>query len=88
MNKTFKTNKATVSLRKKYPYLEFFWSIFSRIWTEYGEMQSISPYSERMQENTDQKNSVYGYFSRSVIIKGFYLTEPHSELQKMSVWYT
>ena len=25
----------------------------------------ISPYSVRMQENTDQKNSEYGYFSHS-----------------------
>ena len=33
----------------------YFWSVFSRIWTEYGEIQSISPYSVRMPENTDQK---------------------------------
>ena len=26
-------------------------SAFSRIWTEYGEIRSISPYSVRMQEN-------------------------------------
>ena len=35
-------------LRKKYPYSEFFWSVFSRIWTEYGEILSISLYSVRM----------------------------------------
>ena len=33
----------------------FFWSLFSRIWTEYGEIRSISPYSVQMRENTDQK---------------------------------
>ena len=33
----------------------FFWSVFSRIRTEYGEILRISPYSVRMQENTDQK---------------------------------
>ena len=33
----------------------FFWFVFSRIWTEYGEIRSISPYSVRMRENTDQK---------------------------------
>ena len=33
----------------------FFWSVFSRIWTEYGEILLISPYSVRMRENTDQK---------------------------------
>ena len=49
-------------MRKKYPYSEFFWSVFSRIGTEYGEIRSISPYLVRMQENTDQKSSEYGYF--------------------------
>ena len=34
-------------LRKKCPYSEFFWSVFSRIWTEYGEILSISLYSVR-----------------------------------------
>ena len=38
--------------------------VFSRIRTEYGEMRSISPYSFRMQENMDQKNSEYGHFLR------------------------
>ena len=33
----------------------FFWSVFFRIRTEYGEIRSISPYSVRMRENTDQK---------------------------------
>ena len=35
------------------------------IQSEYGEICSISPYSFRMRENTDQKNSEYGHFSRS-----------------------
>ena len=38
-------------LSKKCPYSELFWSAFSRIWTEYGEMLRISPYSVRMGEN-------------------------------------
>ena len=33
----------------------FFWSVFSCIRTEYGEILRISPYSVRMRENTDQK---------------------------------
>ena len=33
----------------------FFWSVFSRIRTEYGEVLRISPYSVRMREKTDQK---------------------------------
>ena len=50
----------------KCPYSELFWSAFSRIRTEYGEMQSISLYSVRMRENTFQNNSEYGPFSRKV----------------------
>ena len=48
---------AKKALREKYPYSEFFLSVFFRIWTEYGEIRGISPYSVWMQENTDQKNS-------------------------------
>ena len=55
-----------ISLRKKCPYSDLFWSVFSRIWTEYGEIWSISPYSVRLRENKDQHNSQYGYFLRSV----------------------
>ena len=43
----------------------FFWSVFSCIRTEYGDLRSGSPYSVRMQENTDPKNSVFGHFLRS-----------------------
>ena len=37
-----------MALRKNCPNTEFFWSVFSRIWTEYGDLRSI-------QENTDHK---------------------------------
>ena len=37
-------------LRKKFPYLEFFWSVFSIIRTEYREILPISPYSVQMYE--------------------------------------
>ena len=53
------------TLRQKCLYSEFFWSVLSRIWTEYREIQSISRYSVQMRENTDQKNCEYGHFSRS-----------------------
>ena len=53
-------------MREKCPYSEFFWSVFSRIQTEYGEILRNGPYSVRMRENTDQKNSKYRHFSRSV----------------------
>ena len=58
----------SVTPRNKSSYSELFWSIFSRIWTEYGEKLYISPYSVQMWENTDQHNSLYGHFSRSVSI--------------------
>ena len=35
--------------------LSFFWSVFSCILTEYGDLRSTSPYSARIQENTEQK---------------------------------
>ena len=43
-----------------------FWSLFSRIRTECREILRISPYSIRMQKNTDQDNSEYGHCLRSV----------------------
>ena len=45
------------SLLRKCPYVEFFWSAFLPIWTEYGEILRISPDSNQIWENTDQKNS-------------------------------
>ena len=45
-----------LTLLERCPYSEFFWSLFSRIWTEYGEMRG----------KTDQKNTDYGHFSCSV----------------------
>ena len=56
-----------MTLRKKCPYSELFWSVFSRIRTEYGEIIRVSPYSVGMRENADQSKSEYGQFSHSVI---------------------
>ena len=47
------------TLREKFRSSELFWSIFSRIYTEYEEIRIISPYLVRMRENTDQNNSEY-----------------------------
>ena len=56
------------SLLKACPYSEFFWSVFLRIRTEYGEIQSISPLriqSEcgkirtRQTPNTDNFQAIY-----------------------------
>ena len=43
----------------------FFWSVFSRIWTEYREIRSISSYSVRMRENTEQKKlRIWTFFTQ------------------------
>ena len=47
----------SITLHKKFSYWQLFWSVFSRIQTEY---------SVRVRENIDQNNSEYGHFSRSV----------------------
>ena len=47
----------TFTLRKKCPYLELFWSTFSRIRT---------PFSVRIQKNADKNNSKYERFLRCV----------------------
>ena len=56
----------SLTLLEKCPYLEFSWSLYSRIRAEYGDLRSKSPYSVRMQEYTDQKNSEYGHFLRPI----------------------
>ena len=53
------------ALREKWPYPEFFWSAFPRIWTEYVDLLGKSPYSARMRKNTEQKNFKYGHSLRS-----------------------
>ena len=45
-----------------------FWSVFSRIRTEYGEIRSISPV--RIRENTDLKNSNTDTFHAVSVIYG------------------
>ena len=50
-----------LTLRERSPGSELFWSAFSRIRTEYGEIL-LSIYSP----NVDQNNSEYGHFLRSV----------------------
>ena len=58
-----------ISLHKRCLYSELSWSAFFRIRTEYGKMQSTSPYSFQMRENANQNNAEYGHFLRSVCCK-------------------
>ena len=53
---------------KSVPNTEFFWSVFSRIRTGYKNLRSESPYSVRMEEKTDQKNSVFRHFLPSIAL--------------------
>ena len=68
----------------KFPYSEFFWSVFSRIRTECGEIRSISSYSVRMRENTDQKNSEY---RRIFFERGQYLAKINILYSRIRVEY-
>ena len=68
-------------LREKCSYSEFFWSVYSRIRTECGETRSTSPYSVGMRERTEQKNSEYGYFSRSVTLSITWVTYLFVQIQ-------
>ena len=67
VNLIWKEIQGKLPLHEKSPYSEFFWSVFSRIRTKYGEIQSMSPYLVRLRENTNQKNSEYGRFPCSVL---------------------
>ena len=78
--KKFKNQKFN-SLHEKCLYSELFWSAFFLIWTEYGEILRISPYSVRMRENADQNNSEYGRFLRSESSK-IILAEMYSPLNE------
>ena len=51
---------------------EFFWSVFSCIWTERADLLFLCPYPVWVWENTDQKNFELGYFSRIWILLVFY----------------
>ena len=63
---TLLTSLRYLALREKCLYSEVFWSVFSRIWTECGEVWSISPYWVQVGESTNQKNSKHGDFSLSI----------------------
>ena len=52
----------------------FFWSVFSCIWTEYGDLRSNSPYSVWIWENTDQtKLRIWTLFMQWVLLFIFFI---------------
>ena len=61
LNYTSKTTHCVKSVQIR----SFFWSVFSRIRTEYREILSIYPYSVPMRENADQKKlRIWTIFTR------------------------
>ena len=54
-----------ITLREKCPNTEFFWSVFSRIWNEYGEI--LRDTQSECGKIRTRKNYIFGHFSRSVI---------------------
>ena len=61
---------------KKWPNMEFFWSAFFRIRTEYGDLLSkflLHKFSLNAGKNGLQKNSVFGHFLRIDIWIGIIL---------------
>ena len=69
LSTAYQISKLALKLRKKCPYSELFWSVFSRIRTGYREILRISPYLVQMREKTDQNNSEYGHFSHTVKLR-------------------
>ena len=59
-------NYSLLDCMKSVQIRSFFWSVFFCIRTKYGNLQSKSPYSVRIQENTD---SVFRHFSCSASFK-------------------
>ena len=59
----------------------YFWSVFSCIRIEYGDLRRKSPYSIRIQENTDQSAK---YFGKLSILK-MYITDCIKTIKKL-IW--
>ena len=59
---------ALPTLPKKCPYSEFFWSVFSRIRSKYGEIQSIqSEYGKIRTKKTPNTDSFYAVLVTDLI---------------------
>ena len=67
----------------------FSWSVFSRIWTEYGEILRISPYQSKCGKIQTNKNSVFRHFSRRDFLKTsqllFKITRRKSMISKFPI---
>ena len=62
-------------LRERWPYLEFFWSVFFRIWTEYQKLQYLSifiPNAEKYRPEKLQILRLFTYCYSAQKNRGFY----------------
>ena len=66
-----KIKQGTRHCVKSVKILSFFWSAFSCIRTEYGDLLRKSSYSVRIQENTDQKDYAFGHFTQRELFQIF-----------------
>ena len=69
----------------KFPNTELFWSVFSCIRTEYGDLRS--PYSVRIQEIRTRKISVFKLFKQWMCLWVHNIEEVKSRYQNVQVWY-
>ena len=60
----------------------FFWSVFSRIWTEYRDLLRKSPYSVLIRKNTNQKNT-QGYDQNRKLFRTNNFVLAHSSAKKI-----
>ena len=78
------------SLRGKCPYSEIFWSVFSCIQSEYGEIFRIFSYSVCMREDMGQKHSGYSTFYFPLLLLTVLLWKKYLKTFKfvdlMAVW--
>ena len=85
----------TLSLRKKNPYSELFWSPFFPRFPAFGLNTSISPYSVRMQENavkmltgiTPNTESFYAGFHVAIFSYYTLVTLHFSRITAFSCWF-
>ena len=88
MHERFAISLLSLHYVKSVQIRSLFWSVFSRIRTEYGEIRSISPYSVRMWENTDQRKlRIYYIFSFLESLISNLVSFVHSQIEKFTVFF-
>ena len=78
VNNRLNSSKEAMHFMKSVEIRSNFWSVFSRIQTEYGKILRISPYSVQMRENTDRKLlriwTLFSQWIKATYIRQFFET--------------